>query len=380
MMAEGEVTVRPARNSALDGLRILATCAVVLLHTMTGAMNLSDASTALGYREALLTLRDLVTFSVPVFLMISGYLFLNPEKEITYPQMLRRYCLRIVLAILLFGIPYALAELVMTAGSFSPDMLLQAIWLTLTGRTWAHMWYLYTILLLYLLTPAIKWLLAKLPNALWVLALALLVLFSSIAPMCNMVTESSTLPELPGVMIYAFYYIVGYYFVAWERTENEYLGRAAANRLRNEIFCLVGATLLLAAGIICSRRLGFELQMGYNYPLTLAFSLLIFMLTLCIGRVRTAQETKERQAGAARRKSLGDLCFGIYLIHPVFINLAYKLWELSPLRLVPENGQGGAMNLLPLAVLVGFAAAVLVASALCTWALRKVPVLRKHVL
>ena len=98
------------RKQFLDVLRVLATCAVVLMHVLTGATDVTDASIVPEYRSLLLSVMDLVTWCVPIFLLISGYLFLNPERTLTYPVMIKKYCRRIALAILLFGVPYAASE------------------------------------------------------------------------------------------------------------------------------------------------------------------------------------------------------------------------------------------------------------------------------
>jgi surface polysaccharide O-acyltransferase-like enzyme len=64
------------RKQFLDVLRVLATCAVVLMHVLTGATDVTDASIMPEYRSLLLSVMDLVTWCVPIFLLISGYLFL----------------------------------------------------------------------------------------------------------------------------------------------------------------------------------------------------------------------------------------------------------------------------------------------------------------
>lgn len=77
------------RKQFLDVLRVLATCAVVLMHVLTGATDVTDASIMPEYRSLLLSVMDLVTWCVPIFLLISGYLFLNPERTLTYPVMIK---------------------------------------------------------------------------------------------------------------------------------------------------------------------------------------------------------------------------------------------------------------------------------------------------
>ena len=62
------------RKQFLDVLRVLATCAVVLMHVLTGATDVTDASIVPEYRSLLLSVMDLVTWCVPIFLLMSGFL------------------------------------------------------------------------------------------------------------------------------------------------------------------------------------------------------------------------------------------------------------------------------------------------------------------
>ena len=72
------------RYCFLDILRVAATCAVVLMHTLTGAVDAVDISLYPAERLVYLVMMDLITWCVPVFVLISGYLFLNPDKPITF--------------------------------------------------------------------------------------------------------------------------------------------------------------------------------------------------------------------------------------------------------------------------------------------------------
>lgn len=49
-------------------------------------------------------------FSVPLFVMISGALFLNPAKHVDFVLLCRKYVKRIVWALLVFGLPMCFIE------------------------------------------------------------------------------------------------------------------------------------------------------------------------------------------------------------------------------------------------------------------------------
>lgn len=348
------------REVFLDKLRVLATCAVVLLHTVSGMADTTDMSLYPEERKIFLTVLDLVCWCVPVFLMISGYLFLNPGRQIDMGKMLTKYCRRIVRALFLFGVPYGCMELAMVEGKFRVGMLMEAFLDLFRGRTWAHMWYLYLILLLYLFTPLVRGVLRSIP--LWTVYAVLFVLLvgCSILPWLYAV-YGWTGPHLPGDGIYFFYYICGYLFAVGKREKIE-------KAVRSGIIPVL--TVLLAAGMAAGRLWGnMVLRMAYNYPFTVFLALLLFAWAL-----------GGKQAVSPFWSRAAALSFGVYLVHPVFLNLAYKYFGLTPLSIAAswwrEMPASISMGLsLPL-----FFGGTLLLAAVASGVLNKIPPLRRYVL
>ena len=200
------------RDLFVDKLRVAATCAVVLLHTVTGVVDRTDMGGFPWEKRVLLTVVDLVSWCVPVFLMISGYLFLNPKREITFGKMVTKYCRRVVFALFLFGVPYACLEQIALERTFRMGMPVQGFLMVLRGQSWSHMWYLYLIFFLYLLTPALRLLLGKLPEAGRYGLLGVLLVGSSVLPFVKRLTGLEGIPALPDDLIYLFYYLCGFLF------------------------------------------------------------------------------------------------------------------------------------------------------------------------
>ena len=409
------------RKQFLDVLRVLATCAVVLMHVLTGATDVTDASIVPEYRSLLLSVMDLVTWCVPIFLLISGYLFLNPERTLTYPVMIKKYCRRIALAILLFGVPYAASELVVAEKSFRVMMIPEALKMTLTGHTWSHMWYLYLILFLYLITPLLKKVLQILPVWSVVAVMALIFLGSSVAPFLNKVLDSNSIPVLPDGGVYFLYYLCGYFFAVREvcvdkgrnvggQMVETGSGRRAGDNTEWDgetqnvesqawnVWLIAAAVLIM--GMILSRTLaGFSIQMAYNYPFTVLLSVLLFAAGQNGGwraaapaaspvagtpgvDISTAGEEQERLKHRIPWQEAGALSFVVYLVHPVYVNLLYKFVKITPFTVLEQCGvqsvaAGHAVLILLLAV---FCLVVLALATATAWVLRKIPVLRKYVL
>lgn len=97
------------RINYLNGLRLLATLAVVWLHTSAGVLDARNVACA-DDKFWLSVYKYCMQFSVPIFVMISGALFLNPAKETGFGLMFKKYVKRIALALLLFGLPMCFAE------------------------------------------------------------------------------------------------------------------------------------------------------------------------------------------------------------------------------------------------------------------------------
>ena len=394
------------RKQFLDVLRVLATCAVVLMHVLTGATDVTDASIVPEYRSLLLSVMDLVTWCVPIFLLISGYLFLNPERTLTYPVMVKKYCRRIALAILLFGVPYAASELVVAERTFRIRMIPEALKMTLTGHTWSHMWYLYLILFLYLITPLLKKVLQILPVWSVVAVMTVIFLGSSVAPFLNKVLDVNSIPVLPDGGVYFLYYLCGYLFAVREvrvdkgrnvggqmvepgsgrraGDNTEWDGETQNVESQAWNVWLIAAAAVLALGMILSRTLaGFSIQMAYNYPFTVLLAVLLFAAGWNGGQDGAASAAREKdRIHRIPWQEAGALSFAVYLVHPVYVNLLYKFVKITPFTVLEQCGvqsvaAGQAVLIL---LLAAFCLVVLALATATAWVLRKIPVLRKFVL
>lgn len=376
------------REVFLDKMRVAAACAVVLLHTVTGVLNAADMSLYPMENKIFLVLMDLSCWCVPVFLLISGYLFLNPARKISMGKMLMRYCRRVVLALLLFGVPYAFLELVAAEKGFRWGMPGESFIMVLQGKSWSHMWYLYLLLFLYLLTPGLKWVLSRIPRQVVYIVLGILLAECSIRPFLFRLFKLEVRTLLPeGMGIYLFYYLCGYLFVGRDGEGLKKSGKEAGNRCgKRKVqagYCLSALSFFLVVVIACRRLFEENLaQVAYNDTLVVGFSLALFSWAFYTerqsytergeipgGKISGRRFSREKFSGKNLTwKKLADLSFGIYLVHPVFLNIAYKFFHITPLSF-------------PLGIsLPLFFLGTLLSAAVLAWVLRKIPPLKKYVL
>ena len=144
------------RIQYLDIIRIVAIVGVLCNHIPLAAIHLFD-------KQATDIDRFLVNGNVHVmhpavllFVMVTGALLLQPERIIDYRKILTKYVWRMVVILALVGTAFAWMEIYFTDKHFALYQIPQALVNTLGGHTWKHMWYLYMLIGLYLITPLLK--------------------------------------------------------------------------------------------------------------------------------------------------------------------------------------------------------------------------------
>lgn len=324
----------------LDILRWISISAVVMLHVVSGVVDIIPEQMTAEQQNIYEMIKNMMTVGVPVFLMISGSLLLNPEKEIGIEKILKRYVSRILLALFLFGVPYAAMELIAQEGSFSWMMVIRGFFLTLSGNTWASMWYLYELVGIYLLTPFIKLVVNYAGKDRFVeYGLILGFLFSILFPFIEQAfgIHIGIVYQLSGV--YLFYYVLGHYL--------------HQHGTFNWRWC-AGLLAVLECMIILNRIMGLGMEVQYNSPITAAVSVSLFL---------TFRNLEKGNSGLSAKR---NVCFGIYLVHTFFLNVFYKLFHITPLKV----GYRGIILFWILVFGLSFAASEI---------MQKIPVLRKYV-
>lgn len=130
----------------LDYLRITSVAAMMLLHI--SAQNWEKLELVTPAWMLFNALNGASRWCVPVFLMISGALFLNPMRPIKIKRLLLRNVLRILTAFLFWACIYSFRDFL--NGKPAKEALLSVF----CGHY--HMWFLFLIVGLYLISPLLK--------------------------------------------------------------------------------------------------------------------------------------------------------------------------------------------------------------------------------
>lgn len=341
--------VNRARLGYSDFLRCLATLAVVTLHC-AGATLAAEAPTSA--RFFVLNLLDgCGRWAVPMFVMLSGMFLLDPEKPMPAKKWLGHVG-RLALAILLWGGGYALWDA--RAAHLGLEWLLEGLISLVAGRLHYHLWFLPMLLGLYLLIPPLRALVRGASRkTLWYLT----GLWGAVTVCLN--TLYGFFPGGPGqswlnmlglynLAGYAGYFLLGYLLKTCEIRPWAERSLYVLGLLGLVVTCAGTRVLSQRAGVFQDRLYG---NLTPNVCLTAA-ALFLLCRRLELGR------------GTIWGR-LAPLTFGVYLLHPLFIELFNILGFPDPMWNVAWA--------VPLQVLT-----VTLPALALTWLLRHIPKLGKY--
>ena len=291
-------------------LRIIAMLSVVAIHVVrTPSTGTPWDMPQCEFQLSAIVASIFNAFAVPVFIMISGTLFLNPQKNITLKKLITKYSWRIFLVILTIGSLFALMEIVFNNRCFAPIDILKAIGKALAGKTWSHFWYLYLIIALYLVTPVFRAFVEKTSNNELIGVLIIMYVFSIALPLLSSIIDISKGFYVP-FTYFCFYYLAGY--------------AIHSDRFKINNNVCVSLIFLSIAYIIIMSFLKDNIRF-YNFEINNVnhigiMSIAVFALT------------KNCVSGDTRKIELffANMSFGVYIFHAVFLNFIYKFLKITP--------------------------------------------------
>lgn len=138
------------RKYYLDYLRIIAILGVIFMHT--GGHCQGENIRSLNWQVCNI-FNTGTRWAVPTFVMISGSLFL--KKDINLKRIYSKNILRLVIAFVFWSTIYTL---VFSTFKYYNLFSIQGIFNTITGmfKGYYHMWFIFMIIGLYMVTPILK--------------------------------------------------------------------------------------------------------------------------------------------------------------------------------------------------------------------------------
>lgn len=342
----------------LEFLRIFCAIVVILDHICIAGIHIWGTHASTFDQFFYNGVQHWSHFAVPVFLMISGYLLLAPQRKIDYKKAITKYVWRIVVVLLTVGTAFAWMEIYFKTKSFVPSDLLLALWNTIQGDTWKHLWYLYTLVGLYLVLPVLKPIFEKMAGRDLDIFLGISFFFGSIMPTLSSLAGFKLGVTFPMCSIYLFYFMIG-----------RRIGVLETDCTKNRYFNISVFGVLSCVSFICAYFEYYKNQdivgclTTYSSPVIvlagISFFYMIRSLDSCLIKCYY-------MGGNKLIKHLSLNSFGIYVFHMLWVNVLYKVIKFNPFDY-------GLWILLPMLI------ALLVASDITTSIFRKVPFVGKFI-
>ena len=299
----------PRRVVYFDLLRVVAIFVVVAVHL--SAMHWADVDVNSRAWFAFNLYCTAGKWSVPIFVMISGALFLG--REVSISAILKKNVARITTVFLFWSGCYALVDLIFRHAPLSV-VLSQLI----TGHY--HLWFLYMIVGLYLLIPLLRPIVQDETLMRYFLLLAFL--FTFLLPQLALFTsfvshEASTV--IRTVIMYSYcFFPLGFtaYFIG-----GYYLSRRDFSR-REEIilYCIGVAGLLVSvfAPVALSRAQGAPSDIFYTYN---SLNVLCTSVPIFVFAKQHLNFPRMGEKAYTFLRKMSKYSFGVYLVHPMVIEL-----------------------------------------------------------
>jgi surface polysaccharide O-acyltransferase-like enzyme len=327
--------MKSSRIIYLDILRIIATFAVIILHTAANQWYETPVNT---FDWQILNIYDsLVRWCVPIFLMISGVFFLDDTKNISNYNIFHKYIKRILSALIFWGLLYGFVSLITKSFinhiKILPFDIMKIFAKLIFGPPWYHLWFLYLMIGIYILTPLLRVFVSNSNRDDIEYLLVLFFLLGLVIPALNKVfmlinskyTINFSVIELTG---YVGYFFAGYYFSKYEMSK----------KLKYTIYVFGIISVLITIIITAKYSLFVGKPKGdlYSYllPTTMFESYAVFLLFKNIFKSVKYSEMFEKVI-----TYLASCTFGVYLVHD-FINQAFSIIGLktttyNPIIIIP---------------------------------------------
>ena len=347
-----------ARHWPFDLLRIIATYGVIILHTSPlpaeyhGAQSLPWCAS--------ISLSILFRWCVPVFFMLSGALFLSSDRKFSISKLYRKTLLRILTCFIFWSSFYAVVHCVLL-GKGKWTFLNQML------RGHYHMWYVFSILALYMLTPLIRKMTENRKLTEYFLLLGLLFTFAfprliSFMQILNL-PHADVIDSLRSAVAQVnplsgasslYYFVLGHYLHTYppRKTLRSLLIAGGA----------VGYILTALLTIWHTELIGSSSAQFYDPSSTTVLMMSVGVFLLFEYAFASYQPGKRMQRVLL---TLSECSFGVYLMHPFFIE------RIEP-TLPPE----------PVIVVLGtlaFAFGIYLLSFAVSFLLHKIPLLKRYI-
>ncbi|MCD7034482.1 acyltransferase family protein [Metabacillus sp. GX 13764] len=307
-----------------DWLRVIATIGVVMLHSAAPILyeykDLPQNQWWVGH-----VFDTLTRWCVPIFFMMSGALLLNPDKREPLQTFFKKRAIKVFIPFAAWSIFYLAIQIKTGKLDPSPAAAAKAV---LEDKVYYHLWFMYVIIGLYVITPILKDFIGNTSRRnlelfiiLWFVSTCV---FSFVSKFYHIKIGMDAYPASG----YIGYFIMGYYFFTYSFSR--------ASKIFYYLVGLVGLVLTFAGTFfLTTENQGTFDGFFYHYlnVSTVFVSAAVFIL------FKDISANLKSNAGVMKwMDPINKASLGIYLVHPFIFILLAKFLGLDAFTFHPLVG------------------------------------------
>lgn len=308
----------------LDVLRVFATVAVVFLHVSAEVVTSITDTASFSWWAANLY-DSVVRWAVPVFVMISGALLLGHSHQESLAQFYRKRSNRIIIPLVFWTAAY----FAFVSHCYGQIELKSALISIALGKPYWHLWYLYMLVGLYIVTPFLRTYVASSSIKERYALIIVIFTFAALNSALNYFVFNNIISDMQTVFTmfvpYVGYYICGYQFRV---IDNAKISSILLLFLILECF-IAG---FLGTGLVANSYGLLKGLFFYDYfsPAVICLAVCIFLL---FSRIFSLDGSIKIFRGFIEQAS--PCTMGIYLLHPMVIGYLRAEHNLTAVSMNP---------------------------------------------
>jgi surface polysaccharide O-acyltransferase-like enzyme len=273
-------------------------------------------------------------FAVPVFFMLSGMFFLDPQKKISIKTIFTKHIPRMLVPLVFWGVFYFYLERVVNGIPVGLKDLPGALYSLLSVDGFLILWFLYTLIGLYIASPVLRAVIKSSTKKQLEYFLLIGFLFTSLLPYLAYIPQLTFLSRLEFflnltmVSGYVLLFVLGYYLKTYSFSKHARMivyALGIAGLLATILFTLIAHQ---------NEEIPQNVFLEPYSPNIIFYSSAIFLL---FKNLFSQRVFKEKTLKAVR--FFTNESFGVYLIHYafifVFIKLGLSVASFSPVLSIP---------------------------------------------
>lgn len=340
----------------IEAIRFIAIFAVVVLHSASPLLSMYPEVIMKNWYVANIY-DSVVRMGVPLFFMISGFLLLRKYDEDNKVFFTKRIH-KVIIPMLAWAFIYILFIKYVQEKDIN---IIKRMIVALNMYTYYHLWFLYTLLGLYLVTPFLRIIIKYSSKKLLYYFLGLWLIHVFIIPMINKLGHVSFQSHLPIFTESLGYFVLGYVLANFRYSKKIFYIALLA-------FVISTISVIMATYIFTINLGAFDSSF---YGAEGGFGIIQAISTFIMIKYSFCDSHNELSLKSVKIiKYFSTTSFGIYLIHPIFI----AIFEKGYFGFIIDIKTGDAFYLIPTLAILTF-----VFSSITVYMMQKIPYIKNIV-